>query len=287
MSVPEAHELLTSNLAVIDRVVAFTCRRYRLDADEAEEFASTVRLKLIEDDYAILRAYEERSSFSTYISIVVQRMALDYRIHVWGKWHASAEAKRLGPLAVELEQLLHRDGRTLDEALVILAPRVEGVTRESLQSIADRLPQRPARRRRVGLNEAESVAVTRPAEVEEPLLADERRRASETLSALMSSLIAALPDDERLILQLRFEGGMTVAQIARVLRLDQKLTYRRIERRMREIKAELARRGVAASDVLDLIGRDEELLRFDLGKGNRRPSIEGDERAPARTEGSQ
>ena len=81
-----------------------------------------VKLRLVENDYAVLRAYEARSKFETFISIVVQRMALDFRIHMWGKWHASAEAKRLGPLAIRLEELLLRNvGGDLFE----IADRVE------------------------------------------------------------------------------------------------------------------------------------------------------------------
>jgi len=282
----EPHELLTSNLAVIERAIGFAGRRYRLEPNDAEEFASVVKLKLVENDYAILRAYEARSRFSTFISIVVQRLALDYCIHLWGKWHPSAEAKRLGPLAIELEKLLLRDGGTLDAALTILRSKHDGVTRDTLQSIAERLPERAPRHRAVEFEKAESIAITRPAEVEEPIFAGERRRASERLSAIMSAIIARLPEDERLILQLRFEGGMTVPQIARALGLDQRLTYRRIERRMRDIRTELERSGIAWRDVLDLIGRDEVLLQFDLGKQNRRPSNGADEMA-ANTEGSQ
>jgi transposase-like protein len=103
----------------------------------------------------------------------------------------------------------------------------------------------------------------------------------------MSAVIERLPEDERLILQLRFEGGMTVPQIARALGLDQKLTYRRIEKRMRDIRTELERSGIAWRDVLDLIGRDEALLQFDLGKQKPRPSIDADETAQANMEGSQ
>lgn len=287
MAVSDALELLTSNLALIERAVSFAARRYRLDPDDADEFAAVVKLKLVDNDYAIVRAYEARSSFSTYINIVIQRLALDYCIHVWGKWHPSAEARRLGPLAVELEQILLRDGRTVDEALVILSPKHDGITRDSLQAIAARLPERQPRHRDVGLEKAEFVAVTRPAEVEEPLFAGDRRRASEQLSSIMSAVIARLPEDERLILQLRFEGAMTVPQIARALGLDQKLTYRRIEKRMRDIRRELERAGIAWRDVLDLIGRDEVLLQFDLGKRKPRPSNGADETAQATTEGSQ
>ena len=286
MSAPEAQELLTANLAVIDRAVAFAARRYRLDPNDAEDFAAIVRLKLIENDYAILRAYEKRSRFSTYISIVVQRMALDFRTRAWGKWHASAEAKRLGPLAVELEQHLQRDGRTAEEALTILSSRYDGVTRESLQALAARLPERAPRHREVALEAAESVAVTRPVDVEEPLLAGDRRRASKRISGVMSAVLDRMPEDERLVLQLRFEGGMTVAQIARTLRLDQRLLYRQIERRMQDLKKEFARSGIAPRDVLDLIGRDDVVLDFELGKAERRPA-QATEEMLAHSEGSQ
>jgi len=281
----EAFELLTANLALIERAIAFAARRYRLDANGAEEFASVVKLRLVENDCGILRAYEGRSSFATFISIVVQRMALDYRIHTWGKWHVSAEAKRLGPLAIELEQLLHRDGRNIDEALVILRSRNDGLSRESLTALAAQLPERAPRRREVAIDEAESVTA-QSAAVDERVVAGERRKVSERVSAVMSAIISRLPEDEGLILQLRFEGGMTVAQIARALQLDQKLLYRRIERWMRDIRGELERSGIASRDVLDLIGSDDALLSFELGKHGR-PSIPGDETHAARSEDTQ
>jgi RNA polymerase sigma factor for flagellar operon FliA len=270
---------LTDNLPVIERAVAFASRRYALRAEDAEEFESIVKLKLIENDYAILQSYEGRSSFATFISIVVQRMAIDFRIHEWGKWHASAEAKRLGPLAVDLERLLQREGRTIEEAAAILRE-----SRETLESLAARLPARPPRHRDVAIEDAEPAAIAKPADAEELVFAGDRRRTSERVSSIMSALLSRVPDDEQLILQLRFEGGMTVAQIARALQIDQKVTYRRIERRMRELKEELLRAGVDSRDVLDLIGRDDTPLRFAFGKENPRPSITGDERAQAHTE---
>lgn len=285
--VVDARQLLTSNLALIERAVAYACRRYRLEPEDAEEFAAIVNLKLVENDYAILRQYEERCGFATFISVVVQRLALDYRIHAWGKWHASAEAKRLGPLAVELDQFLHRDGRTIEEALAVLGPHHEGVTLQSLRELAERLPRHPPRRRSVPLDESHPAVMTRENVVEERLTARDRRSSSERLSSVMSTVIAAMPEDERLILQLRFEGGMAVSQIARMLKIDQKLLYRRLERRMRDIREELEAAGLASQEVLDLIGGDEILVDFDLGNRNRRPSIGADETVATNPEVSQ
>ena len=285
MPVSDARELLTENLALIERTAAFAARRYRLNPQDAEEFAANVRLRLVENDYAILRAYEARSSFATFISIVVQRMAIDDRIHVWGRWHASAEAKRFGAAAVEIERLLFRDGRSLEDALTVVAANHRELDRESLNALAARLPPRMPRHHEVDLEEAERVAVSPPSGVEERIVSAERREAAQCLSAKMSEIIAALPDEERLILQLRFEGGMAVAQIARALQIDQRLLYRRIENRMREIRAQLERDGVASRDVLDLLGHDDAIFDFDLGNRNRRPSTVTDETV-AHPEGS-
>jgi RNA polymerase sigma factor for flagellar operon FliA len=242
----------------------------------ADEFEGEVMVWLVEDDCAVLRAYEGRSSFRTFISIVVQRMALDFRVHEWGKWHASAEAKRLGALAIDLEVLLHRDGRTLEEAVPFLRAKHEDVSLASLQALAARLPERAPRRRKIALDDAEFTPA-RPPDVDEPMLADERRRASQELSRLIAPIMDRLAEDDRVILQLKF-GGMSVAQIARAFALDQKLTYRRVEKNLRELKRELERAGVTwRGNIADLIGHDEAFLHFDIGNQIPRPSKPGDD----------
>ncbi|HEX6086583.1 MAG TPA: sigma-70 family RNA polymerase sigma factor [Thermoanaerobaculia bacterium] len=281
----EARELLAANRVLIEKAVAFVCRRYRFNPDDAEEFVSLVNLKLVENDYAVLRAFQHRSSLASYLSSVVQHLALDYCNHLWGKWRASAEAERLGPVAVALERLLYRDGRSFDEAVAILGAE-HGMSRAPLQALLDRLPERAPRHRDVGLEDAEPYARTGIESAEERVLADERRVAGEKLSALMAAEFERLPDDERLIFQLRFAQGMTVAQIARMLQRDQKLLYRLMEKRLREIRSRLERAGIVPREVLELIGREESPIAFDFGKAPPRPSIQSDEKVAAHSEDS-
>ena len=277
-------ELLIANLALLDRAVAAACRRYQLSPEDQDELAGVVRLRLVENDYAILRAYEGRSSLATFLSVVVQRMALDYRIHAWGKWHASAEAKRLGEVAIELEQFLHRERRTFDEAVPALTAKFPKETRESLRALADRLPARGPKVRDVPLDDARAASLAQHEDAEAMAMAGERRSTADRVGALMSAAIDQLPEDDRLVLQLRFEDGMTVAQIARALHLDQKLLYRRIERRMRELRKQVESTGIAAADVLDLIGRDDGIVRFELRKRPPRPSMGRNETAASHPE---
>lgn len=276
--------MLTANLPLVERAIAYAAHRYRLDAADAEEFGAIVKLRLCENDYAILRAWEGRSKLPTYFSIVVQRMALDYRIHEWGKFRPSAEAKRLGPLALELEQLLHRDGRSLSDALTLLAPRHDGITLVLLEELAAKLPARGPKPRDVPLEEVRTTA--RIEDVEERALNNDRRRISQRVAVVLGAAIDRLPDDDRLLLKLRFQDGMPVPHIARAMQIEQGFLYRRIETRMRQMKAALEREGIAWSDLTDLIGRDETAFALPFENPEARPSMTGDESATAESEAS-
>jgi RNA polymerase sigma factor (sigma-70 family) len=269
-------ELLTANLPLIERAVAFTCRRHHVDPAEQEDFGSVVKLRLIENDYAIIRKFEGRSSFATFVGVVIERLLSDYRIHVWGKWHASAEATRLGETAVLLERLIHRDGRTFDEAVTEVQRAIPGITRPQIETLAGRLPQRTPRRRQVDVAEADGLAVRSPDNAEEGVLNTERRKTSARVSAVLREAIDELTDEDRLILQLRFENSMTVAQVARALKADQKALYRRIDKQMRSLRQVLERAGVEADAIRQVIGADGTLLDFRLANGKTRPSTRGE-----------
>ncbi len=112
--------LFLENLSTVERLARSIALRHRLPPDALEDFAGTVRLKLIEGDYRILREFEGRSSLNTYLTIVISRLFLDYRDGLWRRWRPSARAIALGPDAVLVEQLTVRDGHTLSEAMQIM-----------------------------------------------------------------------------------------------------------------------------------------------------------------------
>ncbi len=124
-----AAALFESSLALIERVTATVCRRGRLLGADAEDFASSVKIALVEDDYAILRKYGGRSSFEAYLAVVVQNLLTDQRTQTLGRWRPSREAERLGeadisrmlrlpqrPLYRRLESLIARLHAALDAA---------------------------------------------------------------------------------------------------------------------------------------------------------------------------
>lgn len=151
--------LLIDQLELIHQIVRTTGRRRHLSAAEREDFGSFVHLRLIEDDYAILRKFQNRSTLWTYLAMVIDRLSLDFCAEKWGRWRPSAMADRLGPVAVNLERLVTRDSHTLEEAIEILRTNHDvEQTEAELRRIWEQLPPR-SRTTSVGEEAADSVTV--------------------------------------------------------------------------------------------------------------------------------
>jgi RNA polymerase sigma factor for flagellar operon FliA len=271
----EPDKILVENLPLIEQIVASIGRRKGMDAAAIEEFAADVKLRLVSDDYSIIRAFAGRSSFSTYMTSVVARLLLDYRNQQWGKWRASAEAERLGETAIELEQLLYRDCRPPEEAFDELVKKHPELTRPDVDALVVRLRRR-VRRRMVGLGEASAVGTA----ADEGSVQD--AQSARRISAVVSAHIETLPDEDQLLLRLRFDSEMTVAQISRSLHIGQQLLYRRLYKLFQALRTDLERAGIEAGDVADLIGKDTVLLDFRLKNANVRPSDEEESEAAGR-----
>lgn len=239
-------DLFLAHLPHIDKVVAHFCRKHHFQKEECEDFRSRVHFKLIDDDYAVFRKFQGRSSLNTYLTTVVANEMRDFLNYLWGKWQSSAEAKRLGPVAIRLEKLL-RDGRSFDEAVQDLQinHKVE-MSWQELHEMAARLPDRFPRR-----NEGEEGLLNLPAPgdpADSRSDKEEREAMRRKILAALSELREALPKEDQVILKMR-GGGFTVAQISRFLGLDQKQLYRRIEKILKELREELERRGFHKEDL--------------------------------------
>jgi RNA polymerase sigma factor (sigma-70 family) len=250
-----AERMLLEHLAVIERIIAFVGRRARLDVHEVEEFGAFTKWRLIENDYAIIRRFEGRSRFTTFLVGAIERLYRDYRTHESGKWHASAAAERLGPIAVATERLLYRDGMAHHEALLALRQQYPDVSQETFDELIARLRHRTMRRK-VSLDEA----LLPPAQ---PDKAPERFDTAARISEVVREVIEELPEEEQLLIRLRFYAQMTVAQIARSLQIDQVTLYRRLYRCFGTLRVRLQSAGVNSADVDDLVGTDT-ILDFHL-----------------------
>jgi RNA polymerase sigma factor for flagellar operon FliA len=278
--VTSPRELLLANLDLLHELVRSQARRYGLSDEDRDELESYVRLRLVEHDYAILRRFEGRSTLRTYLTIVIQRLFLDYGNRNWGKWRTSAQARRLGPLAEALEALLYRRGLTFDDACeALLSDPVWGnPSRRQLSELAEALPPRPHRRAAAGL--AGGAMDEEPDQAPDPERAALRRDMAATVGGALGAAFRRQRARDRLILRLRFVEGLSVPEIARALAVAAKPLYKRIETLLGALRADLRASGVGAADVTMLLSSSPELdLPGDpLGEfGESRPSIRADD----------
>ena len=264
----QPRELFDANLLVIERVIAHVGRDARLQGADAEDFASAARLRLLDRGCAVLGRYEGRSSLAGYLTIVVRRFLIDYKRAQGQRWFASAEAQRRGAVAVQLEQLLRRDGRTLDEAIAVLSMQFPDVTPASLEQLAAALPDRPPAPRLVAIGEDEDDPPPPPRSAADDIVRalDVRDRSREASRAVRTALAALTPED-RVIIRLRYGKEMSIADIARALGVAQRPLYRRVEALMAGLRRTLEETGLTAGDVADLAAGAGESLDFGLADG--------------------
>lgn len=250
-------QALVAHLAEIEKVASQACRKRGFGPEDAEEFVSVVKCKLVENDYAILRKFQGRSSFKTYLIVVTQRLFLDHLNHLRGKWRCSAEAERLGDLAVRLEKMLVRDGLAFDEACEALWKNHQcEASRQELADLAGRFPRRNLPRRR----EAEAVLENYPDAASTPdqrVLAEESDARLQEVLRLLEEALARLPAEDALIVRMSCE--LKISAMARSLRLAPKSLYRRRGMVLKALRKELEGRGVRPEEVRGLLGGLEGL----------------------------
>jgi RNA polymerase sigma factor (sigma-70 family) len=245
--------LLEAHFDLILRKLRRLSRRSGLPDFEAEELRSWALLKLVDDDYRALARWEGRSSFSTFLTIVLMNLMRDYRVHVWGKWRPSAAARRHGEAGVILDRLLARDGLSVGEAVERLrAEHGVSLSADQAEQLAAELPRRPGRWR---VGEEELVHIPIDGRVESRIEEEERARTADRLRELLVPLLRALPAEDRLLLKLCFLEGLSVAAIAPILGRPQRELYARRERCLEKIRRSLAEAGLERGQVGALLGR--------------------------------
>jgi RNA polymerase sigma factor for flagellar operon FliA len=250
---PEA--LFLEHLAWIDRVAAITCRQHGVWDADAEDFAGWMRMKVMEDDYAIIRNFRGESGLKTYLATVVTRQFYEHGRQRLGRWRVSAAAERLGPPAPALETLVHRDGYTLEQAGQKL--RTAGRTTFSdaqlarlLNQLRDRTPLRPVQVPPATRDDVLAAAMA-SSRADERVIAAEARDERSQVMALVNRAVEELSAEDRIIAEMHLRDGFRVADVARALNLEQKPLYRRIDRLRARLRRFLEQEGVHGAALPD------------------------------------
>jgi RNA polymerase sigma factor for flagellar operon FliA len=253
--------LLETHYPLIQTKLQHLSRRSGLPEHEAEELRNWSLIRLVEDDYRILASWEGRSSFPTFLTVVLMNLMRDYRIHVWGKWRPTAAAKKLGSDAVLLEQLWRRDGLSLEEATERMRTEHRvSLSRAEIEEMAKALPRRMDKRR---VSEDELLRIPVDGQVESRIEDAERARTEEELRVFLRPLLQSLSAEDRLLLKLYFWDGLSMAAISRLLGRPQRELYSVRDKCLKMLRRNLEAAGLGPERIRTLLG----CSRLDLATG--------------------
>lgn len=229
-------QLIAQQRGTIDQVVQSLSRKYFLAPAEIEEFRRVAARALERNHYELLRAFEGKSTWGTYLETVLTREFFEFQTALWGEWRPSGHANRLGAAAVLLEELVRRDHFSVPDAIEWMRTthRVD-LPRHRILELAEQL----------GLT-------TPPAHARRGLASRSDLAAADLRDAVRDALALVSPDD-RLIVQLRFRDHQPITRIARVLNLDARPLQRRIETIKDTIRHSLRTQGIRSEEIEALL----------------------------------
>ena len=141
---------------------------------------------------------------------------------------------------MELDRLISRDGHSLESALEVLQRRRGIASHAELLAFAGRI-----RARRRPRQEGEALHVLPSAtSADERILERERKAKLRKATGSLARALGKLPGQDRLILRMRYQDGLTVRKIASVLEIDDRRLYRRLEQCLARLRAALEGEGV-------------------------------------------
>jgi len=226
------------------RLVFATIRHFVSDTDDVMDVFTRVLEALREDDFRRLRAYlqepEHRARFTTWLVTVVRHLAIDWLRARDGRERVPAAARTLSPLERQILELVFLKRHSHVEAYELLRTR-EGSAlsfREYLRALRGVYQSVGA-----GYSRTRDAAVTHSLVEAEPAVLDEEEAAWR--SRLVQQVLADLPPDDRVVLQLYVIEGMAADAVARVAGLpNAKAVYNRVYRLMDLLRPRLREAGL-------------------------------------------
>jgi len=247
-------ELFLHSLELVHRLVRCYCHRHRITADDGEELEAEVRVKLLEDDYRILRQCADPAKLPGYLGFVISSTWHDHLRRLHGRKRPSSKAHELGPAAEKLEKLLGQ-GETVAGAYERLKPDFPELTRKDLEGLAEKVKPRAGGQMN---KEIPIVGLASPDPGSDQRLEGKEGRALKRRAlVLVTKHLAELPEEDRRLLVRVCAGGVKVSRIARSLGLEQKPLYRRLGKRLVDLRHKLEDAGIRWEQLREGLGVDE------------------------------
>lgn len=198
------------------------------DEDEAADAFVFVCERLAANQFARLRRFDPTGPANplTWLRVVGRNLCLDHQRSIRGRFRVFESIARLPVVDQLVFRRRYRDRLSLVETLAVLRPEVPGLTLEAVVASDNRVGAtlssrqiwslsvaRPSVESLTAADDADAQAPFEPAATDpnpEALFASAERRER------LRVAIGALSPDDRLVVRLRLEQDLTLAEVARV-----------------------------------------------------------------------
>lgn len=225
------------------------------------ELFNRVLDKLKENKYEILRKFQGKAKWTTYLTTVIANQLIDMIRKTMGRPREKERAKKHGKTGLFIHERVMVQGMPVEEVFRLL--KREGMfpgTLEELDDICRDIRGNPAGNLqkndpvvRDGIRRPESGDVVVPDEKGNPEDVYMNKNRDDVLSGVLDEMVESLSGDERMMIRMRFlgdagGGAKSVDEIAAATGLNKKTVYKRISRILAECKKKLKTMGIRYSD---------------------------------------
>lgn len=227
-------------------------RLFEWDEDRVGDCFLFVCEGLCRDSYRRLSRYRASgpASFATWLRAVVRNLCLDWRRARFGRLVTPRSVAELPPFERQGFRLIYQQGLTLDEVLGTLQTLFPKLSSSEVLRGLDRVERRygsPQLRRRsrerpelVSLSGFAEGREARERSVPDTRPGPEQMTEALEVAEILERAVASLPEDERLLVRLRFEQELTLSEIADLTGLSNpQAADRRLRKVLRKLREPL------------------------------------------------
>jgi RNA polymerase sigma factor (sigma-70 family) len=229
-----------------------TARACTLDDDGAADCYLHICERLCRNGFRRLLKFkpEGSASFTTWLRVVARNICFDWHRSQSGRQRPFKSLQHLSPLELEVYNCRFIHGSSPEETLQQLESLFPGVSPSELSNIEERLQDSLTSRQQWILGTRHQLQFTTPvavvAEEDTPGITDlpdpgpsqEERFVDQEQQSQLEKSVAALPAQERLLVQLRFEQDLSLEEIARVCGLqDAQRVHRKLAAILKKLRS--------------------------------------------------
>jgi RNA polymerase sigma factor (sigma-70 family) len=189
------------------KLIESICLRRFNYTEEGHECYVYVLDKIMEKNYAVINAFQGRSTFKTYLVSITNRLAIDFYRHRYGRTSTKSNPEQPSPKK----------------------NRLKTVSAIDLENLSDE------------------------GHLDETVIQREDQEAKKRLVGIVKAQLSELSPEDRLLLKMKYEDNFKISEIAEILKLDQKKTYRKINKILSDLKEEFLKKGLNINRILETL----------------------------------